>query len=150
MEPLLFTSSLLIGKELFTQTISKTTTNIYSNVNEVLADEDFEFKKILEKMDIKIKLDIIHKFIEQLECEHKLILKNNNTIHTSLNYVVDIIKDIETEIKHINDEIKIHKLKWFHRFRAANYKTMINNLIIHLKLLDERFELFIKLLKIYI
>ena len=75
MEPLLFTSSLLIGKELFTQTISKTTTNIYSNVNEVLADEDFEFKKILEKMDIKIKLDIIHKFIEQLECEHKLILK---------------------------------------------------------------------------
>ena len=77
MEPLLFTSSLLIGKELFTQTISKTTTNIYSNVNEVLADEDFEFKKILEKMDIKIKLDIIHKFIEQLECEHKLILKNN-------------------------------------------------------------------------
>ena len=41
MEPLLFISSLLIGKELFTQTISKTTTNIYSNVNEVLADEDF-------------------------------------------------------------------------------------------------------------
>lgn len=148
IEPFLLTSSLLFGKELLVQSVSKTTTNIYKGLEDINSDESFHFTKILEELDIKAKLDIIHEFINELNDNNIIKSKYNQSKSTDkiLSYLCDILKNIETEIESINIEIKTHKTKWFNKFRTATYITMIDNLKKHLTILDSRFDLLLKLL----
>ena len=66
----------------------------------------------------------------------------------ALKYIVNIFKIIEIEISNINTEIIEHKKKWFNRIRYSNCREMINNLVNHVKILDDRFELLIKFINI--
>ena len=145
IEPLIFTSSLLLGKEIASQTITNTTKNIYNGIDKILLNDHLHFKKILVDLDINTKLDIIHTFIIDF---HKDIKIFNETIIKTLKYLENSLKTIEIEIENINNELEIHSTKWFNRYRSSNCSELLNNLINHVKILDNRFELFIKLIKI--
>jgi hypothetical protein len=145
IEPLLVTSSLLLGKEMFTQTITTTTNNIYSGIDKLLMNDNIEFKKICEELDINIKLDIINTFIIDIHNSDKIF---NESINKTFKYLEEILKTIELEIENINNELLFYEQIWFRKFRKCNYTIMINNLVKHVKLLDSRFELLIKLIKI--
>ena len=145
LEPILVSSSLLIGKEMFTQTITTTTKNIYNGIDKILLNDNVQFKKILDDLDITIKLDIIHTFILELHNDTKLF---NETVTKTFNYLEEILKTIEQEIENINNEIIKHNEKWFSRLRFSNCQTMLVKLINHINILDNRFELLIKLIKI--
>ena len=135
IEPILITSSLFLGREMFTTTVTNTTKNIYNGIE----------KKILDNLDINTKLDIIHTFIIDIHNDNRIF---NNTLTKSFNYLEAIIKTIETEIENINLELKLHSQKWFHKYRNSNCEVLLNNLINHVKILDVRFNLLIKLIKI--
>jgi len=145
IEPLLVTSSLLIGKEMFTQTITTTTKNIYNGIDKILLNDNVQFKKILDDLDITIKLDIIHTFILELHNDNTLF---NETVTKTFNYLEEILKIIDHEIENINNEIIKHNQKWFSRLRFSNCPNMLVKLINHINILDNRFELLIKLIKI--
>ena len=145
IEPLLISSSLLIGKEVMTQTITTSTKNIYSGIEKIITNENTEFNLILDKLDINTKLDIINSFIKEMENSNKLF---SETTRKALKYIEKILKIIELEISNINTEIIEHKKKWFNRIRASNCREMINNLINHVTILDNRFELLIKFINI--
>ena len=85
IEPLLFTSTLLLGKEMFTQTITTTTNNIYSGIDKLLKNDNIEFKKICEELDIHIKLDIINTFI--------IDIHNSDTNHGVYNTKLGIYEE---------------------------------------------------------
>jgi len=145
IEPLLISSSVLLGKEFVNQTITKTTNNIYGNIDAIIIDSSFEFKNLLDDLDITTKLDIINSFICNLKEDNKIYSK---TILKTLDYLIDIFKKIEKELDNIKLEIIEHKKKWFHTFRTPKYKFLIQNLIKHLKILDNRFDTLLNLLKI--
>ena len=145
IEPLLISSSLLIGKEVMTQTITNSTKNIYSGIEKIMTNENMEFNQVLDNLDINTKLDIINSFIKEMESSNKLL---SETTRKSLKYIENILKIIEVEISNINIEIEEHKKKWFNRIRTSNCRTMINNLVNHVKILDNRFELLIKFINI--
>lgn len=145
IEPLLISSSLLIGKEVMTQTITTSTKNIYSGIEKIMTNENTEFNQVLENLDINTKLDIINSFIKEMANSHNLL---SETTRKSLKYIENILKIIEVEISNINLEIEEHKKKWFNRIRTSNCRTMINNLVNHVKILDNRFELLIKFINI--
>ena len=145
IEPLLISSSLLIGKEVMTQTITTSTKNIYSGIEKIMTNENTEFNQVLENLDINTKLDIINSFIKEMTNSHNLL---SETTRKSLKYIENILKIIEVEISNINLEIEEHKKKWFNRIRTSNCRTMINNLVNHVKILDNRFELLIKFINI--
>tara|TARA_B110001450_G_C17611239_1_gene477379 strand:+ start:107 stop:550 length:444 start_codon:yes stop_codon:yes gene_type:complete len=145
IEPLLISSSVLLGKEFVNQTITKTTNNIYGNIDAIIIDSSFEFKNLLDDLDITTKLDIINSFICNLKEDNKIYSK---TILKTLDYLIDIFKKIEKELDNIKLEITEHKKKWFHTFRTPKYKSLIHNLIKHLKILDNRFDTLLNLLKI--
>ena len=145
IEPLLISSSLLIGKEVMTQTITNSTKNIYSGIEKIMTNENMEFNQVLENLDINTKLDIINSFIKEMESSNKLL---SETTRKSLKYIENILKIIEVEISNINIEIEEHKKKWFNRIRTSNCRMMINNLVNHVKILDNRFELLIKFINI--
>jgi len=145
LEPLIVTSSLLIGKEMFTQTITNTTKNIYNGIDKVLLNDNIQFKELLDELDINTKLDIINSFIIDIHKEQKIF---NDTLNKTFQYLENSLKTINNEIKSIDKELNDHKLKWFSKIRSSKYPTMLNNLIKHMKILDERFNLLIKLITV--
>ena len=102
IEPLLISSSVLLGKEFVNQTITKTTNNIYGNIDAIIIDSSFEFKNLLDDLDITTKLDIINSFICNLKEDNNIYSK---TILKTLDYLIDIFKKIEKELDNIKLEI---------------------------------------------
>ena len=145
IEPILLSSSLLIGKEMFTQTINTTTKNIYNGIDKILLNDNLQFKDFLEDLDITIKLDIINTFIIDIHSNNKIF---NNSVSKTFKYLEEILKIIELEIENINNEIIKHNEKWFSKFRFSNSSYMLQKLVKHIQILDDRFELLIKLIKI--
>ena len=145
IEPLLVTSSLFLGKEMFTTTVTNTTKNIYNGIEKIILNDNTHFKKLLDNLDINTKLDIIHTFIIDVHKDTKIF---NDTLTKSFKYLELIIKTIETEIENINGELETHSKKWLYKYRSSNCERLLNNLINHVKILDDRFDLLIKLIKI--
>ena len=145
IEPLLITSSLFLGKEMFTTTVTNTTKNIYNGIEKIILNDNAHFKKILDNLDINTTLDIINTFIIDVHNDKKIF---NDTLTKIFNYLETILKTIENEIEHINLELDAHSKKWFYKYRTSNCEYLLNNLINHVKILDERFNLLIKIIKI--
>ena len=145
IEPLLVTSSLFLGREMFTTTVTNTTKNIYNGIEKIILNDNTHFKKLLDNLDINTKLDIIHTFIIDVHKDTKIF---NDTLTKSFKYLELMIKTIETEIENINGELETHSKKWVYKYRSSNCERLLNNLINHVKILDDRFDLLIKLIKI--
>ena len=97
---------------------------------------------MLENLDINVKLDIINQFIKDIDD----VILTKSTIKI-LKHIENIIVLINDEIKNINDEIENHDKKWFSRIRQSNCSEMFTNLKNHVKILDDRFSLLLKLIK---
>ena len=134
--------SSLIKKELISQTISESTKNIVYNLGNLMKDE-FEFKNIIEELDLMSKIDIINSLINDIDSKNI-----NDIIHKVIHYLHMIIDTIKQEIEEIKKEIKEHKELWFHNFRTANYKAKIERLIKDNQILDKRLDLFINVYNI--
>ena len=142
MEPLIIASSLLFGREVVSQTISSSTKNILTGVTSILDDEDFIFNKILNECDLISKVEIINSYVQEL---HNDASDFNDSTKIALKHIEDILKKIENEIEEIKKQIKEHQELWFHRFRTPCYKSLLDNLLVHIRVLDERFNLLIKI-----
>ena len=145
LEPLIVSSSLLIGKEMFTQTITTTTKNIYNGIDKVLLNDNIQFKELLDTLDINTNLDIINSCIIDIHKEQKIFY---DTLNKTFKYLENSLTTIDKEIKNIDEELINHNKKWFSRIRSSKYPIMLNNLIKHMKILDERFNLLIKLITV--
>ena len=130
---------------MFTQTVTSTTRNIYTGIDKILLNDNLHFKEILEKLDINTKLDIIHTFIIDIHNNNKLF---NDTLNKSFKYLEESLKTIELNIECINNELELHSNKWFSRWRTSNCLNLLDKLISNVKILDNRFDLLIKLIKI--
>ena len=142
MEPLIIASSLLFGREVVSQTISSSTKNILTGVTSILDDEDFIFNKILNECDLISKVEIINSYVQEL---HNDASDFNESTKIALKHIEDILKKIENEIEEIKKQIKEHQELWFHRFRTPCYKSLLDNLLVHIRVLYERFNLLIKI-----
>ena len=142
MEPLILASSLLFGREVVSQTISSSTKNILTGVSSILDDEDFIFNRILNECDLISKVEIINSYVQEL---HDNASDFNESTKIALKHIEDILKKIENEIEEIKKQIKEHQELWFHRFRTPCYKSLLDNLLVHIRVLDERFNLLIKI-----
>ena len=133
----------LIRKELIGQAIHDSTKGIYGNLS-VLMNDEFTFKELLESIDIISKVDIVNSFMSLLDSKKKM----SDMVHKALNYLHEITEKINKEITEIKKDIETHKTLWFHNLRTPGYKSKIDNLIKHTKILDTRLDLLIKLINI--
>ena len=143
MEPIIFTSSLLFGREVVGQTITNSTKTILSSVSSILEDEDFLFKKILKDYDLTHKVEIITCYVKKISEDEKIF--ENNAIKLSINNILEILKKISSEVEIIKKKIKEHNTLWLHRFRTPEYKILLINLESDIKILTNRFDLLIKI-----
>jgi len=131
----------LLGKELFSSAVSKTSNNIYNGLDELRKYNHYNFDNLIEQLDIENKIKIIEAFIKTIE--DKLTI--SESIKLSIKSILKIIEKINTEIAEINLEIINHKLKWFHNLRSPNIKDKIDNLVNHSIIFDKRIDLLLKL-----
>ena len=130
----------LVGNEVLTSTIRTSTSSIYTGLSSLMINPNFYFKNVLEELDIEAKLKVITKFIDNIK---ETTLQEHNKI--ALNSIYTIIHKIEAEITEINKEIHEHSKKWFNTFRRCNYTNQIDNLKKHVKIMDNRFDLYMKI-----
>lgn len=131
----------MVKTEMLSKTVHNSTSSIYNNISSLLVNHDFYFTNVLENLDIESKLKIILDFINNIK-DSSLTTYNK----LALNSIYEIIKKIEIEIDIIHDNLKIHNTKWFYYLRYCNNEEHINNLKNHVKILDGRFDMFMKLI----
>ena len=99
-------------------------------------DKAYEFSK-------KYKVPYYLDYNEMLNKE-----KNIDLISNSLESIHDMIINIREDLKNINIKIGKHKDKWFNRWRSIDVRTELVNLKLHCDVLDKRFNLMTKSIKI--
>ena len=141
MEPIILTSTVILGREMATQTISGTTRNILSGISHILDNSDIEFQKILNNLDINFKLEIINNYIIELNDENNL----SETVKKCIDYISDSIKSIDSEIIMIRDLIDKNKDVWFKNWRNSEIHKNVSNMKEHLHILENRFDYLIRI-----
>ena len=141
MEPIILTSTLILGREMATQTITSSTRNILAGITHILDNSDIEFQNILNNFDITFKLEIIDNYIIELNNDNNL----SETVKKCVDYISDSIKSIHNEIIKIKDLIDTNKGIWFKNWRNSEIHTNVNNMKQHLKILENRFDYLIRI-----
>jgi hypothetical protein len=131
----------IIGKELVVKAFSETSFSIYNSIHDLQKYNHYDFKTLIEQLDIQSKIEIINLYIKEKE-EAGLLTES---IKKAIESLLTIIKKINSEIQEIKEEINNHKLKWFHSYRSPNIRDKISNLVNHSIVFEKRMDLLLKL-----
>ena len=101
-----------------------------------------DIKNTTDKIDLHNKLMIIDNFMKIIPNS----LEKNECILSSLNSIHDIIMQIQNELAIINKTIETHSEKYFYYFRKHDYYEQLDNIVNYKKILDERFDILLKLI----
>lgn len=121
LKAVLFTCSKSLG---LIKSLTYTNVNHYNDLN-----------KLLIKTDVKQKIAKIHKLIMDLE---KLELKDCIKLAISdLHYTIKSINDI---LENCIDLNVYHKQLWLHQYRSLDMNDYLNQLDLHINILNIRFD----------
>lgn len=137
--------SALIGRQILSQAISDASGTIYSSLGDIFyysANVD----RVLCELDIANKLVTMEFLIKELNANCGCI--DEESIHTCLENLHDMILHIREDLKQIRQQIEKHKTKYFSKYRSVDVKSQIYNLKLHSKLLLDRYDLLIKTIEL--
>ena len=134
--------STLLGREVIRQSITESTRSILFTVSGIMNTKHFELIELLEELDIMHYIKIINSLNNDLKDKDI-----SNTIHLSLENLKTIVDKILSEIKSIENEIKLFETYWFKSFRTPNFLSSIDKLKIHHKVMVNRLNLLLNLIK---
>ena len=134
--------STLLGREVIRQSITESTRSILFTVSGIMNTKHFELIELLEELDIMHYIKIINSLNDDLKDKDI-----SNTIHLSLENLKTIVDKILSEIKSIENEIKLFETYWFKSLRTPNFLSSIDKLKIHHKVMVNRLNLLLNLIK---
>lgn len=135
--------SSLISNDIIKKAIGDTSNTIYTLLYGLLDYQDIYLERILEKLDIKVQIKCVEGIIKNL---NNYII--DKSLETALENLHEIICKIKEDLKQIGHNMKLHKKKWFYSYRQIDNELQIENITVHKDILNERLELFMKLVKI--
>ena len=135
--------SALIGRQILSQAISDASYTIYGSISDIFYYSS-RVDRVLLSLDVKQKIKTVESVCKILEKKEK----NNILITNSLESIHDMIIKIREDLKNINIKIEKHKEKWFNKWRSIDVKKELNFLKLHCNILDQRYNLMTKSLKI--
>ena len=132
----------LLGREVIRQSITESTRSIFTIVSGIMTSKHFELIELLEELDIMHYINIINSLIDDLRDK-----KISNTVHLSLDNLKSIVDKILKEIKYIENEITVFDTYWFKSIRTPNFISSIEKLKIHHKVMINRLNHLLNLIK---
>jgi hypothetical protein len=143
--------SALLGRQIMTQAISDASYSIYSSIGEVFYYTT-SVDKVLSELDIGNKIKTMELLCKDLTAVTKSQGEKVHSRETAINFCLDNLHDmiirIREDLRQISSIIKNHKDKYFTNWRSVDVKQQLYNLKLHSKLLDDRYDLFIKTLSV--
>lgn len=134
-----------ISTELLIQTVKTTSNGIIGTIKYISSYNNIDItllKKDLENIDLENKITIINQFIEEIENTKNI----KESIKSSIKSVHDILDKINIELESIKEDIEYHQTKYFNSWRTLCCDNKIENLKTHDSILNNRFDLLVKLL----
>lgn len=129
----------IVGKGILGKAISET----YEGFKQIHTQHpDYcSVKKTIVELDIISKMEIINNVINAIDDGSDIIKMQTTKLKSCL-------EQLKTDMKSINKITKEHHQKYFSYWRTADYSVPLNSLKFHFSLLENRFNLLIKLIKI--
>jgi hypothetical protein len=151
---MLFSSIYTLIFDIGIKTALHTTINTCSYIINNLTNYSTNYpniKKWLDETDIKWTIEIIERFIHDLSInnENKEEIKEEKqllVIDKCLEGLKEILIKLEKELKEIENGIKYHETKYLYSWRNIYIDEYIEKANNHIKILNNRFELFIKII----
>lgn len=145
METLVTASSLLIGREVASQTISGTSNSIISRLGHINDNYGTECETLFEELDIKFKMEVISNFITKIHSTCSETTKES--IDVCIDYIKNILFEIESEMKVIQELKKEYQKQWFgNAMSSTKFIESFNKIKKSVALLETRFDYLVKLL----
>lgn len=130
-----------IGQNILMEGLSGTSKKLYTQFEKWFYTNCPEVEKMLKDMGIFDKL----KYIDKLISEIGESFKHSETVSTILEDIHSTEEKIKYELTQIQIIMVRHKNKYFSKYRKPKYENHIVNIKKHIKLLDTRIEMLIKL-----
>ena len=119
MTTLLFEAGVFyLGQNLILKAITDTSGKLYDILKEPLDVVHPDIKKVFNDIDIEMKLKIMESLLQSLT-------HPSPPVKICLDYLSDIINDINKNISEIYQEVEYHKLKYLSNWRNANYTYLL-------------------------
>jgi len=134
-------SSFLIGKEMAAQTISKTSSSIISKLGNLYGTN---YESIFTELDIKFKIDIVNSYISKIDTNSLRL--TCDAVSKCIEYIKDILIEIEGDMNKLQKLLDQNYNKWFGNSYSNNSSEIINDIRIKVHILDQRFDILLKLL----
>lgn len=134
--------SALIGRQILTQAISDASYSIYGSITDIYYYSS-RVDKVLISLDVKQKIKMVEDVCKILQNKEK----NSELIANCLESIHDMIIKIREDLKNINIRIEKHKFKWLNKWRSIDVSAELLNLKVHCNVLDKRYSLMSKSIK---
>ena len=136
LPPLLITSELIKN-----EIIHDTAKEIYGFVTGIYHHNEPKLNIALEELDIVKKIELI----EVIFTQYSLDTLGNETQILAINNLHDISIKIKEELEEIKKDLKEYEKLYFKWFRSTPHLNKLDNLKRHCRILNERLDLFTKL-----
>ena len=145
METLLTASSLLIGKEMATQTINRTSNSIITRLGIITEDYGTDCERLFADLDIKFKMEIITSYISKINTSSLRI--TCEAVSKCIEYIKEVLLEIEKEMDELQKLKSEYSTQWFgNAYSSSKFTESFNKIKLKVFILDGRFDMLMKLL----
>ena len=134
----------LLGKGVLAQAVYDTSNSLLGFAKDTIVDYHPLISSVLEELDIEATLDIVNAILKETPDNYE----KNVSLHICIHHINESVGKIQKLLKKIDDEIEYHKTRYLNTWRTPNYHKDVEKLRLNKKILDERVDMFIKLLQI--
>ena len=132
--------STLLGKQILSQAVSDASGTIYESLGSIFSS-DIRIDNYIRRFDLKNRINMVEMIIKNID-------NYNIVIESSITSLHDIILDIRSNLKEIENKIQLHKCKYLNRWRKIDCRTELQKLEQNSQIFDKRFDYFIKSISI--
>ena len=145
METLITASSLLIGKEMASQTINRTSNSIITRLGIITEDYGTDCERLFADLDIKFKMEIITSYISKINTSSLRI--TCEAVSKCIEYIKEVLLEIEKEMDELQKLKSEYSTQWFgNAYSSSKFTESFNKIKLKVFILDGRFDMLMKLL----
>jgi citrate lyase beta subunit len=112
------------------------------------AEHPQDIEKVSKQLDLLETIKIYDLLIKEILEKNKDLIDNSETLKESIHSIIEVLDVLNTLLKQIDTKVQEHKLKWFSYFRSLNFISELEELKVQKNILDNRFEILQKIIKI--
>jgi hypothetical protein len=145
-------SNLTFATNLTHNLLSQTIHKSFSIIKKLVSSEHEQINDVLVEHDLISTLEIIQALMNDIENPtHSLSSENyltRQSVQRALTNLHFIVEELTQSLEKIENKIKNHKEKYFHRWRTLQYDSELLKMKKNIKLLHIRYQMLLEVLKV--